>query len=153
MPVAAPRSATLGVPLLQPNRGTPEAIAAIAEYHPDLGILADYGQIIPPALLAVPRHGILNVHPSDLPRHRGASPIPATIAAGDPVAAVSLIEMDEGLDSGPIVARETVALDGTETAPALEAEARPPGRRALLRTFDAWLRRQPTERRPSHRPA
>lgn len=139
VPVAR-RARTLGVPLLQPNRvRSPEAIAAIAEYHPDLGILADYGQIIPPALLEVPRRGILNVHPSDLPRHRGASPIPATIAAGDPVAAVSLIEMDEGLDSGPVVARETWPLDGTETAPALEAEASRRGAALLLRTLDAWL--------------
>ncbi len=139
VPVAR-RARALGLPLLQPSRvRSPDAIAAIADLRPDLGVLADYGQIIPPALLAIPRHGILNVHPSDLPRHRGASPIAATIAAGDPVAAVSLIEMDRGLDSGPVIARESWPLVGTETAPELEAEAARHGASLLLRTIDDWL--------------
>lgn len=139
VPVAS-RARALGLPLLQPARiRSPEAVAAIAELRPELGVLADYGQIIPPSLLAVPPHGILNVHPSDLPRHRGASPIAATIAAGDPVAAVSLIEMDEGLDSGPVIARESWPLDGTETAPDLEAEAARRGAALLLRAIDDWL--------------
>ena len=134
------RARALGLPLLQPSRiRSPEVIAAIAALHPELGVLADYGQMIPAALLAIPGHGILNVHPSDLPRHRGASPIAATIAAGDPIAAVSLIEMDEGLDSGPVVARAWWPLDGTETAPALEAEAARQGAALLLRTIDGWL--------------
>jgi len=145
------RARALGLPLLQPSRiRTPEAIAAIAGLQPDLGVLADYGQIIPPALLAVPGHGILNVHPSDLPRHRGASPIAATIAAGDPIAAVCLIEMDEGLDSGPVVARESWPLDGTETAPELEAEAARRGAELLLRTIDDWLAgRRPATPQPT----
>ncbi len=85
------------------------------------------------------------MHPSDLPRHRGASPIAATIAAGDPAAAVSLMEMDEGLDTGPVVARESWPLDGTETAPDLEAEAARRGAGLLLRVVDEWL----AGRRPS----
>jgi methionyl-tRNA formyltransferase len=139
VPVAS-RARALGLPLLQPARiRSPEAVAAVAELRPELAVLADYGQIIPPLLLAVPPRGILNVHPSDLPRHRGASPIAATIAAGDPVAAISLIEMDQGLDSGPVIARESWPLDGTETAPDLEAEAARRGAALLLRTIDDWL--------------
>ena len=130
----------MGLPLLQPVRvRSPEAIAAIAELRPDLGVLADYGQIIPPTVLAIPPHGILNVHPSALPRHRGASPIAATIAAGDPAAAVTLIQMDEGLDSGPVVASESWPLDGTETAPELEAEAARRGAALLVGTIDDWI--------------
>jgi methionyl-tRNA formyltransferase len=140
VPVAR-RARELGLPLLQPERvRAPGAIAAIAEFRPDLGVLADYGQIIPPAVLAIPAHGILNVHPSALPRHRGATPIAATIAAGDAVAAVSLIQMDEGLDSGPLIDQETWPLNGTETAPELEGEAARHGAALLLRNIDAWLR-------------
>jgi methionyl-tRNA formyltransferase len=139
VPVAA-RARALGLPLLQPTRvRAPEAIAEIAALQPDLGVLADYGQIIPPSLLSVPRYGIVNVHPSDLPRHRGASPIAATIAAGDPSATVCLIEMDAGLDTGPVIARETWPLDGTETAPELELDAARRGAALLLATIDEWL--------------
>jgi methionyl-tRNA formyltransferase len=140
VPVAR-RARELGLPLLQPDRVRgPGAIAEIAQLRPDLGVLADYGQIIPPDVLAIPAHGILNVHPSALPRHRGATPIAATIAAGDPVAAVSLIQMDEGLDSGPLIDQETWPLDGTETAPELEGEAARRGAALLLRNIDGWLR-------------
>ncbi len=68
---------------------------------PRLAVLADYGQIVPPALLELP-HGALNLHPSALPRWRGASPIPATILAGDVATAVTLMRMDAGLDTGPL---------------------------------------------------
>jgi methionyl-tRNA formyltransferase len=139
VPVAR-RARELDLTLLQPERiRAPDAIAAVTALRPDLGVLADYGQIIPPAVLAIPPRGILNVHPSALPRHRGATPIEATIAAGDPVAAVSLIELDEGLDSGPLIASETWPLHGTETGPELEAEAARRGASLLLRTLPDWL--------------
>jgi methionyl-tRNA formyltransferase len=140
VPVAR-RALELDLPRLKPLRiRAPEAVAAIAGLRPDLGVLADYGQIVPPAVLAIPRHGILNVHPSALPRHRGASPIAATIAAGDTEAAVSVIQMDEGLDSGPLIAQEAWPLDGTETAPELEAEAARRGAALVARTVPDWLR-------------
>ena len=84
-------------------------------------MLADYGRIVPAALLGV-EHGALNLHPSLLPRHRGATPIPAAILAGDAETGVTLMRMDAGLDTGPIVAQERVALAGTETTPWLEEE-------------------------------
>ncbi|MBI3748872.1 MAG: methionyl-tRNA formyltransferase [Chloroflexi bacterium] len=134
------RARELRLPLLQPDRiRSPEAVAEIAALRPDLGVLADYGQIVPAAVLSIPPHGILNVHPSALPRHRGASPIAATIEAGDPIAAVFLIRMDEGLDTGPIVAGTSWSLAGDETAPALEAEAARRGAALLIATIDDWL--------------
>lgn len=140
VPVAR-RARALDLPLLQPDRiRALEAVTAIAALRPDLGVLADYGQIIPPAVLAITRHGILNIHPSALPRHRGATPIQATIAAGDPLAAVSLIRMDEGLDTGPLIAQETWPLNGREIAPELEREASRRGAALLLRTIHDWLR-------------
>jgi methionyl-tRNA formyltransferase len=139
VPVAR-RALELGLPLLQPPRlRASDAVAAVAALDLDLGVLADYGQIVPGSVLDLPPHGILNVHPSALPRHRGATPIPATIAAGDPTAAVTLIRMDEGLDTGPIVAQERWPLDGTETAMTLEAEAARRGADLIRRTLAGWL--------------
>ena len=127
-------------PLLQPTRlRDPEAIAALAELEPDLGVLADYGQVVPRPVLDLPKHGILNVHPSLLPRHRGATPIPATVAEGDDRAGVTIIRMDDGIDTGPIVAGQSWALTGTEGAPELEARAAREGAELLARTLDPWL--------------
>lgn len=139
VPVAR-RARELGLPLVQPARlRAPEGVAAVAALDPMFGVLADYGQIVPPAVLDLPALGILNVHPSILPRHRGATPIPATIAEGDREAGVTLMRMDEGLDTGPIVAVERWPLTGTETAETLEAEAARRGASLLLRTLDGWL--------------
>lgn len=123
VPVAA-RARRLGLALLQPDRvRDPDAVLAIRRLAPDLGVLADFGQLIPAVILDVPRCGILNAHPSLLPRHRGATPIQATILAGDTVAGVCVMRMDAGLDSGPVVGRRSWPLSGAETAPELEARA------------------------------
>lgn len=138
-PVAA-RARELGLRLVQPERiRGDDAIRAIAELRPVLGVLADYGRIVPPAILELPRRGILNVHPSLLPRHRGASPIAATILAGDGTTGVSLIVMDAGVDSGPIVASSGWPLAGTETAPELEARAAAEGAELVRRSLAGWL--------------
>ena len=138
-PVAA-RARRLGVELLQPARIRDQgAIDAIADLRPALGVLADYGRIVPRAILDLPARGILNVHPSLLPRHRGASPIPATILAGDPTTGVTLIQMDAGLDTGPIVAATAWPLDGDELAPELEARAAEAGAELVRRSLAGWL--------------
>jgi methionyl-tRNA formyltransferase len=138
-PVAA-RAGDLGLRLLQPARiRDEEAIAAIDALRPGLGVLADYGRIVPAGVLELPAHGILNVHPSLLPRHRGASPIPATIVAGDERTGVTLIRMDAGLDTGPIVAAVDWPLDGSETADELETRAADEGGRLVRRTLAGWL--------------
>lgn len=139
VPVAR-RARELDLPLFQPVRlRAADGVAGVAALLPAFGVLADYGQIVPPSVLNLPAHGILNVHPSALPRHRGATPIPATILAGDREAAVSLIRMDEGLDTGPIVAQERWPLDGTETAETLETEAARHGALLLQGTVGPWL--------------
>jgi methionyl-tRNA formyltransferase len=133
-------AAVLGLaPVLVPERlRAAEAVAAVLALDPGLAVLADYGQIVPPALLDLP-HGALNLHPSALPRWRGASPIPATILAGDARTAVTLIRMDAGLDTGPIVALEMVSLRGHETAPSLEAELAALAAGVLDRSLGPWL--------------
>ncbi len=126
--------------ILAPDRlRAPDAIASVLAFHPELAVLADYGQLVPPALLGL-RHGALNLHPSLLPRHRGATPIPATILAGDAETGVTLIQMDEGLDTGPIVAQRRLALDGTESAPGLEEVLETTGGELLAETLGPWLR-------------
>jgi len=126
--------------LLTPARlRTPEAVASVAELRADLAVLADYGQLVPAALLGF-RHGALNLHPSLLPRHRGAVPIPAAILAGDPETGVTLMQMDEGLDTGPIVAQQRVPLRGTETAPSLEGALALVAAELLGGTVAPWLR-------------
>ena len=146
VPVAV-EARRLGLPLLQPERlRAPETVAEIAGLRPELGVVADYGRIVPPGILEIPRHGILNVHPSLLPRHRGATPVPATIIAGDRMAGVTVIRMDAGLDTGPVIDRRAWALAGTETAPELEARAAAEGAALLVEVIGPYLR---GERRPT----
>jgi methionyl-tRNA formyltransferase len=116
-----------------------ENVADIMLHEPELLVLADYGQIVPADLLHDPRHGALNLHPSLLPRHRGAAPIPAAIAAGDLETGVSLMLMDEGLDTGPIVAQRRVAIGEYETAPELEARLAQTAAELLAESIGAWL--------------
>lgn len=138
-PVAA-LARDLGIePVITPERLRATAsIEAVLALEPSLAVLADYGQMVPPALLDLP-HGALNLHPSALPRFRGAAPIPATIAAGDGVTAVSLMRMDAGLDTGPLVAQEHVALRGDETAPELEALLAERAAELLAGSLGPWL--------------
>jgi methionyl-tRNA formyltransferase len=130
----------LGLPILVPERlRAPDSIAAVEDLRPDLLVLADYGQIVPAALLGR-RHGALNLHPSLLPRHRGATPVPAAILAGDPETGVSLMRMDAGLDTGPLIAQRHVALRGDEVAPDLEARLGVDAADLLGATLGPWLR-------------
>lgn len=152
-PVAVPvvaRARALGLPLLQPGRvRDPDAAASIAALRPDLGVLADFGQIIPRTILDIPAAGILNVHPSLLPRHRGATPIPATILAGDPMAGVTVIRMDAGMDTGPIVGQRSWPITATETGPGLETRAAAEGAELLATVLDPYLDgRLPAQRQP-----
>ncbi len=137
--------------VLAPERlRSPESLAAVLALEPELVVLADYGQIVPAPLLAM-RHGALNLHPSLLPRHRGATPIPAAILAGDADTGVTLLRMDTGLDTGPIVAQERVALAGSETTPELEARLEVVAAGLLDRELGPWVRGERTARpQPEH---
>jgi methionyl-tRNA formyltransferase len=124
----------------QPDRlRDPVAIEVVRRATPDLLVLADYGQIVPSPVLDLPKFGALNLHPSLLPRHRGASPIQASILEGDIETGVSLIRMDAGLDTGPLVAQRAVHLTGSETAPELEARLAALAADLLSDTLGPWL--------------
>jgi len=139
-PVGA-RAASLDVSVLVPERlRDPELLAALGALHPDVGVLADYGKLLPRTILDIPPHGILNLHPSLLPRHRGATPIPAAILAGDRDTGVSLFRMDSGMDTGPVVAVERLALVGNEDAPGLERRLAGLAGSLVLRAIGPYLR-------------
>lgn len=111
-----------GLQLLTPPRlRSPEAREAITAFQPDGLLLAAYGELVPPDVLAAAPRAPLNVHPSLLPRHRGAAPVASTILAGDADAGISLMIMVERLDAGPLVGQWAVPLTGREEAPELEA--------------------------------
>jgi methionyl-tRNA formyltransferase len=125
--------------ILRPERlRAPEALKAVAGLGPELAVLADYGQIVPGPILGLP-HGALNVHPSLLPRHRGATPIPAAILAGDVETGVTLMKMDDGLDTGPIVAQRAIPLGGEETAPGLEQQLARAAAALVAESLAPWL--------------
>ena len=129
----------LGIPVRSPERlRAPDAIAEVMSLDPELVVLADYGQIVPEELLGV-RHGALNVHPSLLPQHRGATPIPAAILAGDTETGVTLFRMDSGSDTGPIIASERSTLGPEDTAPAVEDRLAITAAGLLVRALDPWL--------------
>lgn len=129
-----------GLAVMTPDRlRDPESVAAVKKLEPELLLLADYGQIVPRELLDLPANGALNLHPSLLPRHRGAAPIPAAILAGDEETGVTLMLMDAGLDTGPLIARRRLTLQGTETAPELEVALARLGADLLGEQLDPWL--------------
>ena len=129
-----------GLWTLRPTRlRDPAALAEVVSLRPDLLVLADYGQIVPQVLLDLPRRGALNLHPSLLPRHRGASPLAAAILAGDRATGVSLMRMDAGLDSGPLIAQRHVPLTGRETAPELESDLAGVAAELLAASLGPWL--------------
>jgi methionyl-tRNA formyltransferase len=110
----------LGLDVLQPpTLRDPDIVAKIRDLEPEVIVVVAYGQILREDLLAIPARGVLNVHPSLLPRWRGASPIPAAILTGDQETGVTVILMDRGMDSGPILAQTSVLIAPTDSTASL----------------------------------
>jgi methionyl-tRNA formyltransferase len=117
----------------------PESQALLRHLAPNLIVVAAFGQILPPDVLRMPNHGCLNVHASLLPRWRGASPINAAILAGDGETGVTLMRMDEGLDTGPMVAKATTPIGSEETAGKLSDRLAKIGAQLLIDVLPLWL--------------
>lgn len=108
---------SFGLPVLQPERmRRPEAIAELAAFEPDLIVTAAYGQILPKAVLDLPRNGCVNVHGSLLPKYRGGAPIQRSIINGEKVTGVTLMYMAEGLDTGDMISRVEVPIEDEDTS-------------------------------------
>lgn len=125
-----------GLPVFQPASLRPLAeTASLASLDCDLMIVVAYGLILPKALLDTPRLGCLNVHASLLPRWRGAAPIERALLAGDKVSGVTIMQMDEGLDTGAMLDKEPVEIAPTNNRIDLEEKLQIAGQTALLRTL------------------
>ena len=110
----------LGLRVEQPERiGDRSMVAMLREIGPDAIVVVAYGQIVPRAILDIPRDGAINVHPSLLPKHRGAAPIAGAILAGDTETGVTIMKMDEQLDHGPVLLTLATPIGDGEDAPAL----------------------------------
>jgi len=105
-----------GIPVLQPDTlRSPEALQTLRALQPDLMVVVAYGLILPKAVLAIPTHGCWNVHASLLPRWRGAAPIQRAIEAGDSETGVCLMQMEAGLDTGPVLMSQRTPIGDSET--------------------------------------
>jgi len=132
------------IPVYQPaSLKEPEIAAQITALQADLLIVAAYGLILPPAILALPRYGCWNIHASLLPRWRGAAPIQRAIEAGDSETGVCIMQMDEGLDTGPVLHRSKIPIDREETGGTLHDKLADTGAEALLFCIEALARGAP----------
>ncbi len=131
---------SLGLPVIQPQRmREPEAQAQLQAWAPDLIVVAAFGQILRANVLDLPRLGCINVHASLLPRWRGASPIHAAILHGDPQSGVSIMRMDPGIDTGPVLAQRAVEILSTDTAESLSDKLAGCGADLLIETLPGYL--------------
>lgn len=129
-----------GIPLYQPKSlRKEEAAEPLREWQPDVIVVAAFGQILRPHILYLPPHGSINVHASLLPRWRGASPIQHALLAGDSQTGVSLMQMDEGLDTGPVYVQEAIEITNEDTAATLHDRLAELGAQMLRRYLDDIL--------------
>ncbi len=130
----------LGIPIEQPeNVRRSGAVEAMRARSPDLIVVAAYGQILRPALIDLPGHGCLNVHASLLPRHRGASAIAASILSGDTETGVSIMLIDPGMDTGPVLSRRSIPMSDSDTTASLTDRLSHLGASLLIDTLPGWL--------------
>ena len=126
-----------GVTVAQPaTLRTAEGRSALASWQPDVLVVVAYGLILPPEALAVPRLGCINIHASLLPRWRGAAPVQRAILAGDALTGVTIMQMDAGLDTGPMLLRRELPISSTDDAQSLLASLAALGAPALLEVLD-----------------
>lgn len=128
----------LGLTVYQPSRVREQSFMdTVRALNPDVIVVSAFGQIIPKALLELPRYGCVNIHASLLPKYRGAAPIQWAVMDGEPVSGVTIMQMDEGLDTGDMLAKTEVPLDPDETGGSLFDKLSRAGAELLIRTLPA----------------
>ena len=130
-----------GLPVFQPRslrQDTESARSELAELAPDAVIVAAYGLFLPEKVLQLPRLGCLNIHPSLLPKHRGPSPVATAILDGDEATGVTIMLLDEGIDTGPILAQRETRIAADETAEGLTNRLFELGSNLLIDSLDRW---------------
>ena len=116
---------------------SPDEQEKLAAYKPDLLVVVAYGLILPKEVLDIPKFGCINVHASLLPRWRGAAPIERAILAGDSVSGITIMEMDEGLDTGRMLLKSEVRIDPRDTRDDLEKNLELVGKKSLIKVLDS----------------
>jgi methionyl-tRNA formyltransferase len=143
----------LGLPVIQPERlRTPEAMVQLCAWSPDVIVVAAFGQILRQEVLDLPKFGCINVHASLLPRWRGAAPIQAAILTGDAETGVTIMKMDSGVDTGPLLSQRSIHILPEDTAGGLFGKLSRLGAELLLETLPLYLRGeiQPQPQDDSH---
>lgn len=130
---------SLHIPVMTPDKLDGPTIESLKALSPDVAVLAAYGLILPKTLLDVPSKGFVNVHPSLLPMHRGASPIAGAILNNETATGVTLIVLDEEMDHGPIIAQESIAIEPHEHRPSLERRCAELGATLLEKSLLPYL--------------
>ena len=128
------------LPLFQPpSLRSARAQQELASLQPDVIVVAAYGKLLPPEVLDLPPNGCLNLHPSLLPKYRGPSPVVTAILDGAAATGVTLMLLDEGMDTGPILAQQEHPLSGNETAATLTEDLFRLGSQLLLDNLETWI--------------
>lgn len=130
----------LGIPVIQPQKlRQPEAMDQLKAWAPHLIVVAAFGQILRPEVLDLPQYGCVNLHASLLPRHRGAAPIQAAIVAGDAQTGITIMKMDPGLDTGPMIRQRAIAIESQDTGGSLFEKLSQLSGPFLLETLPEYL--------------
>ena len=128
------------IPVIQPETfKSSEVVEKLASFQPELIVVAAFGSILPQEVLSLPKFACLNVHPSLLPRHRGPSPVANTILCGDELTGVTVMLMDAGLDTGPILGQKKVGISFMDTSGSISSRLADVGAELLLETLPKWL--------------
>jgi methionyl-tRNA formyltransferase len=134
------RALELGLPVWTPeNLKEPERQAQLRDLAPDLLVVVAYGEILRRAVLDIPHRGAINVHGSLLPRHRGAAPVQGALLVGDEEAGITIMLMDEGMDTGPMLAKRSIPMRPDHTAATLSDDLSRLGADLLAETLPRWL--------------
>ncbi len=128
------------IPVMQPDTlKSTAALDILKELNPELIVVAAFGRILPGAVLSIPKHGCINLHPSLLPSCRGPSPVAYTLLRREQTSGVTLILMDEGMDSGPIIAQRKLAISNDDTTGSLTGKLANEGAELLIESLPLWL--------------
>ncbi|MBI2867910.1 MAG: methionyl-tRNA formyltransferase [Chloroflexi bacterium] len=140
-PPPAKRAAeALCLPVFQPaTLRNPDVWEQMRSLRPHVGVVAAYGKLLPPEVLSIPARGCVNIHPSLLPKHRGPAPVASAILAGDTETGVTIMLLDEGMDSGPVIAQERAPIQPGDTTGTLTQRLAHHGARLLVRVLPQWL--------------
>ncbi len=140
LPAVKQAALRLGLPVIQPEKlRAPEAMEQLQAWSPDVIVVAAFGQILRPEVLELPRFGCINVHGSLLPHGRGAAPIQAAILAGDKETGITIMKMDPGVDTGPMLSQRAIPISPDDTGGSLFAKMSTLGAELLLETLPRYL--------------